>query len=238
MSLLSIISGADEGAAVLCGLTAPATIIGSLDPNVPLLLRLAQQEGRELARRHDWQALRVAYTVATLAAQAQTDFPTDFDRLMPYPELWNRTRSQKYLGPVGARQWQQILSSGMSGGVPGWWCIIGGVLQITPAPTAGETLAFDYMSKNWAASAAGGAKAKFELDTDVARIPERLITLGIVWRWKKSKGFDYAEDMATYEREVEREASNDGGLGMLQLSDASLEDELGGASWAGVVTPT
>ena len=62
MSLLTILTDTEEGAAVLCGLPNPSSIVGSTDPNAPLLLRLANQEGRELSRRHDWQALMTDYT--------------------------------------------------------------------------------------------------------------------------------------------------------------------------------
>jgi hypothetical protein len=215
MTLRTIISDPEFGAATLCGLPSPTSIVGSSDPNASILLALANQEGRELAGRHDWQAITVDYTVATLAAELQTALPSDYERLMPYPELWNRTSSQMYSGPTGVRAWGQIKGTGISTGTPGWWRLNGGALYITPAPSAGDTLAFFYVSKNWVQSEALTAKDHFTVDTDTALIPERLISLGIVWRYKKSKGFDYAEDLSTYEREVERACSRDRGLGAI-----------------------
>lgn len=459
MSLLSIISDPEEGAAVLCGLPSPSVIIGSTDPNVPTLLRLANQEGRELARRHDWQALLVDYTVDTVAAELQTSLPADYERLTPYPELWNRSISQMYCGPTSPRDWGRIKAlqttsvpdtndsytkiflkfdgtdasttitdtnaggfahtwtangnaqidtaqsrfggasllcdgtgdyvtttdnadftlgsgdftidtwvnvAGGSGGVraicgqadssatgstrtadivllntnvfagnvgigstvttvtgtttitsSGWhhvaltrsgntlrlfvdgiqeggntnisgsindssnaysvgrlgefttltwngwidnfrlsvgiarwtanftppgvtigssnhWRLLGDDLYITPPPTAGQTLAFPYMSKNWVRPVSGSDKAAFTLDTDTALIPERLITLGIIWRYKASKGFDYAEAMATYEREVERAASRDAGTGVLYPSRSRTTDETN-TTWQGTI---
>jgi hypothetical protein len=210
MSLLSIISGTDQGAAVLCNLPAPTSVINSTDPNVPLLLRLANQEGRELARRHDWQRLLVDYTFASLATEAQTALPTNFDRFLPNPEIWNRSLTQKYYGPTDARTWGQLKALAVTAGAPGWWRLIGNGLEITPAPTAGQTLAIPYISTNWCQSSALVAQSAWTSDTDTALIPERLITLGIVWRYRKSKGLDYAEDMATYEREVERYGGAEG----------------------------
>lgn len=238
MSLLTLISGEDEGAAALCGLTPPTTIIGSQDPNVPLLLRLAQQEGRELARRHNWQALKVDYTFASLAAEAQTAFPAAFDRLLPYPELWNRTTTQRYAGPTDDVTWGRIKGTGIASATPGWWRLIGNVLTITPAPSAGQTLALPYMTKNWVRPLGGTGstdKAAFTLDNDTVLLSESLMTLGVVWRWKKSKGFDYAEDMATYERAVELAASRDRGLGV--IAPRSGGNGLPEASWIGTVTP-
>ena len=236
MSLLDIISDETEGAAVLCNLPAPTSIIGSTDPNVPRLLRLANQEGRILSRRHDWQNLMVDYTVATLAAELQTALPADYDRLLPYPELWNRSLAQMYRGPTMADTWGQIKGLGVTTGAPGWWRMLGNALYITPAPTAAQTLAFPYISKNWCESSGGTDQAAWAADTDTARIPERLITLGIVWRYKHGKGMDYAEDMSTYEREVELACSRDRGLGIIRPSPGS-RDPLADRSWAGTITP-
>jgi hypothetical protein len=215
MSLRTIISDPEFGAAALCGLAAPTSIVGSSDTSAILWLALANEEGRELARRHDWQAITVDYTVATLGAELQTDLPSDFERLLPYPELWNRSTSQMYSGPTSARAWGQIKGTGISTGTPGWWRLLGNALYITPAPTAGQTLAFPYVSNAWVQPESGSNKDHFTLDTDTALLPERLITLGIIWRFKKNKGLDYAEEMGTYEREVERAASRDRGLGAI-----------------------
>lgn len=234
MSLLSIISGEDEGAAVLCGLTPPTAIFGSTDPNIPILLRLAQQEGRELVRRHDWQALKVDYTVASIAAELQTALPADYQRLLPYPELWNRSLVLRYTGPTDDITWGRLKALNVNSSI-GNWRLIGGALAITPTPAAGQTLALPYISKNWARSSLGAPQSRFSVDTDTTVLPESLFTLGIVWRWKKSKGFDYAEDMVTYERELERACSRDRGLGVITVGRAPRSDIGDSASWPGTI---
>src|SRR4051812_26282661 len=108
MSLLTIVSDPAKGVAPRCGLTAPASLFGSGDPNAPLLIALAQEEGEELARRHDWQALKIDYTVPTVGAETQTPFPADFDRLLPTGEWWNRSVGLKYEGPTSDTDWGRI----------------------------------------------------------------------------------------------------------------------------------
>lgn len=235
MTLLTIIGDEEEGAAVLCNLPEPSSVINSTDPNIPLLLRLANQEGRELSRRHDWQNLQIDYTVTALGAELQTALPSDFDRFLPNPELWNRSTNQKYTGPTDARSWGQLKAAGITAGSPGWWRIFNNALYITPAPTAGDTLAIPYMSTQWCQSAVSVAQTKWTADTDTAKIPERLFTLGIVWRYRKAKGLDYAEDMASYEREVERACSRDRGNNILRLRRAHIDD-LPPPSWPGSIT--
>lgn len=231
-TLLQIITDPSEGAAVLCGLPNPTTIIGSTEPNVPLLLRLANQEGKALARRHDWQALLTDYTVSSLGAELQTALPSDFDRFTGDAEIWNRSTNQKYSFPTDAKTWGRIKGLGVTSGSPGWARLLGGALYITPAPTAAQTLAFPYQSKNWISG-----KEAFTVDTDVPLLPARLITLGIIWRWRSSKGFDYAEAMSTYEREVELATSRDRGIKVLRPGAPRFDPVMASEwSWPGTIT--
>lgn len=192
-------------------LPVPTAVVGNSDPSAVLWLNLAKREGRELARRHDWQALVVEHTQTTVATVEQTALPSDYDHLVPDVEIWNRSTNTKYAGPVSSSTWMQ-LNTGLTGGISGWWRLIGGALNIYPAPTAGETIALEYISKNWCESSGGADQPTWAADADVPLIPDHLIELGITWRWKAAKGMDYAEDMATYEREVEKATSRDRGL--------------------------
>lgn len=239
MSLLTVISGEDYGAAVRCGVSPPTSIIGSSDPNAPLFLRLANQVGRELSRRHDWQRLKVDYTFTSLATEAQTALPAAFDHFVPYGELWNRTLSQRYDGPTDDTTWGRIKGTGTSAVTPGCWRMIGGGIEITPAPTAGETLAIPYISRYWVRPSGGTGstdKASFTVDSDSSLIDEELLTLGIVWSWKSSKGFDYAEFMSTHEREFERAASRDRGPLAPIISSRGPSDPFP-STWPGTVIP-
>jgi hypothetical protein len=236
VALLDIISGQATGAAVRCGLTAPSSLFGSSDPNAPLLIALAQEEGEDLSRRHDWQALKVDYTVPTLAAEAQTALPADYDRMLPDGEWWNRTIGLKYIGPTDDTTWGAIKALNVTGAT-GYWRLQGGGPKIFPAPTAGQTLAFPYISKNWARSNLGVGKAVFTADTDTVVMPERLMSLGIIWRWKKDKGFAYAEHMASYERALEIACSRDRALAPIVVSKARPNSSGIANTWPGVITP-
>lgn len=237
MSLLSIITDPKYGAAVKCGLPIPTTIVGSSDPNVPILLAFANEEGADLAERHDWQALLVDYTVPSLGAELQTAFPSDFARFTADAEIWNRSTTQRYIFPTDTKTWGRVKAYSITSGSPGWARELGGALYITPAPTAAQTLAWPYQTKNWVHPASGSNKDAFTLDTDVALLPERLISLGIIWRWRSNKGFDYAEAMSTYERAVERATSRDRGLKVLRPGAPRFDPVMAAEwSWPGTIT--
>lgn len=223
MSLLTLI----QEVAGSLNLPVPTSIVGNTDSDAILFLNLAKREGNELARRHDWQGLVVEHTWTSTATEAQSSaLPAAYDHLPPDPEIWNTTNDTRLTGPVSSREWAILNNSSITGGISGWWRIIGGVLNIYPAPTAGKTYALEYISKNWCESSGGTDQATWAADTDVALIPERLIALGVTWRWLRAKGMDYAEEMATYEREVEKAAARDRGLRVMVGGRARGDDDI------------
>lgn len=216
MALLDIA----QRAASRLGLRQPQAVVGSQDLTAQILLELANEEGEELSKYHDWQALTVQKTFTTLAQVVQTNAlpPDDYNRLTYNPEIWNRSLNLRYRGPTKASRWQQ-LQAGVGSGQAGWWRIVGGQLNIYPAPTAGQTLAFEYVTQNWCESSNGTAQALFAADTDVSLLPEDVMILGVRWRFKSNRGFAYAEDMATYERAKEKAAARDRGTGRISPSE-------------------
>lgn len=222
MSLISIC----QDAASELGLRQPATIVGSTDLTAQILYRLANASGKQLARYHDWQALTVEQTFTTLAQTEQTDAldPDDFDRMIYNAEVWNRSTDTRFTGPTPQRVWQRLQTGIGISGATGWWRIKNSQLNVYPAPSAGETLAFEYISKRWARSSGGTEQEKFLADTDTTVLDEDLITLEMIWRFRQSRGFpQYAEDMATCEREKEKAAARDRGTGRVRPEDTRVD---------------
>jgi hypothetical protein len=231
MTCLSLI----QDAAVRLGLEPPAAAAASDDRTARLLFRLANQELRELARRHDWQVLTVERTFTSLAVEQTGMLPSDYDRLVYAADIWDRSRNLKFAGPTPSRVWQD-LQTNLTGGIVGWWRILGGELNIFPAQEAGNTLAFEYITKNRAVSSAAVAREVFEEDTDEALLDEDLIADGVVWRFGAStKSFDYAEALATYERNLEKACSRDRGTGVIYPppSESSMPPV---PTWPGSIT--
>lgn len=232
MSLLSIC----QDAASQLGLRQPATIVGSTDLTAQILFRFANQGGKELMRYHDWQALVTEVVVTSTASVVQTGMlPADYDRMIYNAEIWNRSDNLRFTGPTPQRIWQQ-LQTGVAGGIVGWWRIKGGQLNLFPAPSAGKLIAFEYVSKNWASSSGGTRQTLFMADTDITPLDEDLLTLEMVWRFRHSRGFaQYAEDMATCEREKEKAASRDRGTGRIRPEDTRETDWPPYPTWTGTI---
>lgn len=233
MTLLTIV----QDAAVILGLQQPTAVIAATDLATKKLLKFANQGGRELARYHDWQNLIVEQTFTSLATEEQTNAlpTTDYGRMVYNAEIWDRTSHLRLTGPTPQRYWA-TLKAGLTGGLSGYWRIIGNQLRILPVMTAGHTLGFEYISKRWVESSGGTRRETFLDDTDTARVPEDLITLEIIWRWRHSRGFSaYAEDMSTCEREKEKAAAADRGTGRIRTESNDYGSAPQMPSWNGTV---
>lgn len=221
MSCLSVVQQAFRRV----GLTAPSAVVTSTDPQVLQMLALANEEGKELAKRGRWQNLTQEATFTTLAAESQGAITTiagaDFGYILN-DTIWNRDLKRPVFGPLSASVWQQLKAQSNQGPF-NQFRIRGNTLRFIPAPTAGQTCAFEWQSKNWCQnSGATVTYSAWNADTDVGLIDEDLMTLGLIWRWKEAQGLDYAEDFAKYERQVADALGRDGGKPKLNL---------GGYSW-------
>lgn len=212
MTALSIVSNV----AASIGLSASA-VFSSTDPAIIRLRTLMNQEGQELARGasfdHAWTVLTTEKTFTTTAAAIQaSSVATDFSWYINNT-MWNRTTQQVVRGPMTAEEWQDQQAVSTTGIYP-YFRFRGGSLLIYPTPTAGQTVAYEYVSTYWAS----GSQTAMTADSDTALIEERLIELGLRWRYLKSTGMDYAEDFRTYQMEVGKAIARDGGRKTISLS--------------------
>lgn len=181
-------------------------------------MALANREGKNLARSFDWQAICKQTTFVTVATETQAGaVPADWDKFIP-DTFFNRSQMLPVLGPITPQEYQAIVALPA---VMSYYLLYRqreGAFLITPAPTAGETIAYEYRSNQWCESAGGTPQTAFEGDTDVALLDEQVITLGLIWRFKAAKGVGYDEDHQTYTRELDKAKARDGGTGTLNIA--------------------
>jgi len=204
MSLLTM----TRNAANRLGLAQPTSVVNSTDPNAVVLLAMAQEEGKTLARRHEWQVLQTEYTFPTVNGTVSYALPTDLDRILK-ETVFNRTSRRRMVGDLTPQQWQETQASLVTMVNPAFR-IRGNLFLISPTPSAAETIAYEYMTNKWCQSSGLTAQAEWSADTDTGLLSEDLMTLGIIWRYRMAKGLDYGEQMNTYEMEVAKAIFNDG----------------------------
>lgn len=195
MSLLTICqNAADE-----VGLRSPSSIVGSTDRVAVRCLRYAKRIGRELVLKNiPW--LFKEHTFSTVNGTQTYSMPADFDHFVPFTH-WNRTTYRR-MYPILPNEWQELQSGLATVSINDQFRIRGADKEfyIEPTPTGTETVAFEYVSKNYCENAGGTGLSVWTADTDVGVIDEEVFELGIIWRLLNRMGQPYAEEKAEYQR--------------------------------------
>lgn len=199
MSLLTICQAATDEV----GLKRASSVIGSSDKTAKRCLRYAIRTGRELVKMSIPYLVKEA-TFSTVASQVSYDMEddlsiTDFDHFVPFTH-WNRTTDRRQY-PIGADEWQLYQSGLASVSINDRFRIRGSdrKIFIEPTPTSVETLAFEYVSKNYCKSAGEAEQSVWTADTDTGILDEELFELGIIWRLLNRMGQPYGEEKAEYQ---------------------------------------
>lgn len=215
MSMLTIIQAAQQR----LGLAVASTVAGNNDATVTQLLGLLNHAGEELAEMYAWQALQKEATFTTVAAEVQGAMET----LAPgwlyivNQTIWNRSLRRPVFGALSEQDWQLLKSSSVQGPFQ-QYRIQGGSLKFIPQPPAGQTCAFEYITKYWATDSTGATgKAAFTVDADVSVLDEQLLTLSLTWRFKQANGLDFSPELQMFTNRVNNAMARDGGKQALDL---------------------
>lgn len=207
------------------GIPSPSSVVGSSDVQVLQMLELANEEGQELAKRYPWSAITQEVTFTTLAAddQGSMDGLAPGCKFIINDTIWNRSLRRPVFGPKTPQQWQQYKAWAIAGP---WsnFRIKDNHLLMYPNPAAGQTCVFEYVSKYWLTDTSGvTGRSEFAADDDVVLLDDQIIKLGLIWRWKQVKGFEYAEDFNKYERAVMDAMSRDGSKDWLNMANTKYD---------------
>lgn len=138
--------------------------------------------------------------------------PSDLNYFIPQTG-WDRNFRWQLLGPLNAQEWQ-VLKSGISPVGPRLrYRLMAGQIYMNPAPYVptgqsspiADLIVMEYASYFWVAQTGAPTTAvqtSFVLDSDVAVIPEDLITLSLKWRVLKAIGTAWADEWQEYDDKV------------------------------------
>jgi hypothetical protein len=201
------------------GINSPNAVVTSSDPQILQLLALSNEEGQAQVARYQWQALRAEATFTTAATQLQGALSTIAPgyKFILNDTIWNRSTRLPVYGSKSPQDWQRNVALGLTSPFSEYR-IMGESLYFYPVPAAGESCAFEYLSRYWVNKAAGGTSETWSADGDTCVFDDRIMRLGIVWRWKAEKGLEYAEDFANYEREISDAMARDATKPILSMS--------------------
>lgn len=198
------------------GLPVPSSIIGNPSEQIQQIKALLYEAGNSLSLRSDWERMRFETVLTTIAAENQGNIfnlttgnsgATAF-RKFADPVLWDRTDRLPVI-PMDGATWQRIKGTVGSMVYRYRYRLWNYNLYITPAPPAGHSVAFEWVSRWWIQAENGAIQESFVTDQDSFLLERELLKLGLRWRWKKEKGLEYAEDFREYELRVQELAGHD-----------------------------
>lgn len=205
--MATLLALVQDACAEIGAIAAPTAVVSNSDETVQRMFTLIKREGEDLVKT-DWTILQSLHTFTTVDGTAEYSLPADFGRLIVNTH-WDRSNYEPTYGSISPEQWQKIKSGLLGSGVVGRRFRIARsqvsgnsrkfILDPTPtSSSAGQTLAFEYISTYYCASSGGTAQAAWAADTDVNICDEELFRKGLVVRFKRSTGLDYASDAAEY----------------------------------------
>lgn len=198
MTLLSAVNNAQR----LLSLAVTSGVVADGQETQNLLLGIANMEAAEVLERdeYDFPLLRRTKSfTASLASLQASGKPSDFQRAIA-ETFWNQSNDRKIYGPLTDKEWAIAYGSPVTSAA--WQSAMFRYdgLHIFPVPTVADTIAYDYIINTPALANDGTTyKTAFTADNDTYLLGDRLLTLGVVWRYKQAKGRDYAEDLKNYE---------------------------------------
>lgn len=220
---MTVLSACQQ-AAVKLNQTVPASVFSSTDPFAAELALAANEAAEAILAGYEWQVLKTLATIPGDGVAEAFNLPTDYGRMLKKGNLHSTAWQMARFTPARDEDdWLYTKDIGITG-TPGKWIILSGQLQVFPAMAVGENARFYYISKNIISVTGSAALTKpaFTADSDGFFINEKLLRLGIVWRWRSNKRMEYAEDMTNFEIAMAEEYGGDKGSKILRVGRVRL----------------
>lgn len=172
------------------------------------LFAIANTELNSLSEMFDWPHLEVDYIIPTVKGTAVYSLPGDF-RKIAFGSLFNANQYYRIRGSMSTEEWQ-VRKHGLLGNLSRTTFRIAypaglPVIELTPTPVTAENAVLLYYSTKHARDSTSVAVPQYTVDSDVSRIPERLVQLGIKWRFRRAKGLDFSAELAEYNATVNQQ---------------------------------
>lgn len=198
----------------------PTTFFGASGTFENEITDWANEVADDIAKYQDWQALQSVATITGDGVTAEFTLPADYDRMLvksDVQDLDNWAWGYQPFGDINQFLYHEARGFGPW---PGGWIIYGGKLRFSPVPAVGQDATFPYVSKNYARASDTTPKPAFTNDADTFALPERLLTLGIVWRWRENKKLDASGDQEAFIKAMDEYGAKDRGSRVIRRNQA------------------
>lgn len=229
---MTLVSVAQSAALRLIG-KKPASFFSSQSTFEMEITDLANEVVSDMVKYADWRSLTKQHSMVGDGVTYGFALPADYDR-MPIGVGLSRANwyTWGYMDAPSLNYWQDLVN-GLASPNPGYWIILDGQVQFRPAVSNGTTAQFYYISKNAVVDADDASrKPFFTKDTDTFLLDERVLKLGIIYKWRAQKRLEFAQDFADYESALMQASSHDKGARIITGARRASTDAQLAYPWA------
>lgn len=185
---------------------------------------LANEVVTEIIKAHDWRSLVKQHNMVGDGVTTAFDLPSDYDRMPKNADVGRMNwYTWGYVDAPDLNFWNDLIN-GLASPSPGYWIMLGGQMQFIPPVSANTTAEFYYISKAAVIDGdSGERKNEFSKDTDTFVLDEKLLTLGLIWKWRQMKRVDYSEDLRNYEIRIEQLSGEDKGARVIRMGKSAID---------------
>jgi hypothetical protein len=193
--------------------SVPTAAFANTDPAIQLMVACAQDAGDEVVERVNWEKLKtqVPLTFTGNGVTAIFPLPTGFQSLGPSTTFISSAYPTLHMpGPVNEEDLLVMKLLPVTA-QPSVWRMVGGNIEFFPVLQLNEVASYVPTIGSWITSSLGVPYSPpiWAADTDLTVIPSTLVRKGAIYRWKASKGLDYAEFKDDFESHLDRLASQE-----------------------------
>jgi len=185
MTLLTIA----QGLAKNVGMAVPDVVISSPGREWDEVIEMSNLAGEELARRVDWGALQTTATLTGDGTNKVHALGVNFSRISAGIGMVVGTT---FVRPLTRAEWGSLTPVE---GTPRYFLLEGNNVTLWPYLANAETLTVETQTKLWCSN----GTAAWAADSDTSNVDETLMLKGLIVRWRRQKGMDYADYEAEYE---------------------------------------
>lgn len=194
-----------KSAANMCAVQEPTTLVNPTTQNDQLFASVVQSTLDSLMRSCDWQTLEreaVLYTNDGQKNYALDSIAPDIYSIIS-GSLWDKGSMRSVIGGMTQESWRQHKQYHIPV-VDIYFKIQNNQIMFLKNPGCLE-IRFGYRSNAVVVDQkTAEPKTAITKDTDVPVFDEYLVKLGIIWRWLKRSGMDYAEEYDEYVHELNK----------------------------------
>lgn len=201
MSLLTIC----QDAADLIGIARPATVAANSDATARQLGAWARFVLSDLADLYDWQQLVKEGTITFVAATQVYDVPADFGRFV-HDSLWDRTQHEQQQMPVTPQEWAYLNGENLVTSMNRRARFIANQFNFFDTITAADAsnvVKYEYITTLLALNSSTPV-TNLTVDTYTSRINEKVVTQGVVAKYRVSKGLASQQAYQDFLRSAEK----------------------------------